>query len=66
MSHSAVADAPDQLVNQRVLQLAKTVDPAGCRTIGVITKVDLIELGTEQRVQNPLKVTRGSLIVIDS
>lgn len=34
------------LANSDALKLARTVDPNGLRTIGVVTKLDLMETGT--------------------
>ena len=44
------------LANSDALKLAKAVDPAGDRTIGVITKIDLMDEGT-----NCLEVLQGSI-----
>uniref|UniRef100_T1IXU0 dynamin GTPase n=1 Tax=Strigamia maritima TaxID=126957 RepID=T1IXU0_STRMM len=45
----AVTTATQDLVNSVALQLAKTVDPEGLRTIGIITKLDLMDTGTDAR-----------------
>ena len=42
----AVSPANVDLVNSESLKLAKEVDPKGRRTIGVITKLDLMDSGT--------------------
>lgn len=42
----AVSPANVDLVNSESLKLAKEVDPEGKRTIGVITKLDLMDSGT--------------------
>ncbi|KAI8055102.1 putative dynamin-like GTPase Dnm1 [Syncephalis plumigaleata] len=42
----AVSPANVDLVNSESLKLAKEVDPEGRRTIGVLTKVDLMDAGT--------------------
>jgi GTP-binding protein EngB required for normal cell division len=42
----AVTPANIDLANSDALQLAKEVDPEGERTIGVITKIDLMDKGT--------------------
>ncbi|GMM56792.1 dynamin-related GTPase [Maudiozyma humilis] len=42
----AVSPANVDLVNSESLKLAKEVDPQGKRTIGVITKLDLMDSGT--------------------
>ena len=43
----AISPASDDLANSDALQLAREVDPAGDRTIGVITKIDLMDAGTD-------------------
>ena len=43
----AVSSANVDLVNSDSLQLAREVDPEGNRTIGIITKLDLMEEGTD-------------------
>jgi hypothetical protein len=43
----AVQAANTDLANSDALQLAKSVDPTGERTIGVITKLDLMDKGTD-------------------
>lgn len=42
----AVTPANSDLVNSDALKLAKEVDPSGVRTIGVLTKLDLMDSGT--------------------
>jgi replication fork clamp-binding protein CrfC len=43
----AVTPANTDLANSDALQLAREVDPEGVRTIGVITKIDLMDKGTD-------------------
>jgi len=43
----AVTPANTDLANSDALQLAREVDPEGIRTIGVITKIDLMDKGTD-------------------
>lgn len=43
----AVTPANIDIVNSEALKLAKDVDPTGVRTIGVITKLDLMDRGTD-------------------
>lgn len=43
----AVTAANTDLANSDALQLAQEVDPEGNRTIGVITKIDLMDRGTD-------------------
>jgi dynamin 1-like protein len=42
----AVTPANQDLANSDALKLAKKVDPYGERTIGVLTKLDLMDKGT--------------------
>lgn len=43
----AVSAATSDITNSDALQLAKTVDPGYERTLGVLTKVDLMDTGTD-------------------
>jgi replication fork clamp-binding protein CrfC len=43
----AVTPANQDLANSDALRIAREVDPSGSRTIGVITKVDLMDAGTD-------------------
>jgi dynamin 1-like protein len=43
----AVTPAWQDLANSASLKLAREVDPEGSRTIGVITKLDLMDMGTD-------------------
>ena len=45
----AVSPANSDLANSDALQIAKSVDPQGLRTIGVITKLDLMDQGTDAK-----------------
>lgn len=45
----AVSPANADLANSDALQLAQDVDPSGERTIGVVTKLDLMDEGTDAR-----------------
>ena len=45
----AVSPANSDLANSDALKMAKEVDPTGARTIGVITKLDLMDEGTDAR-----------------
>ncbi|KAI9293116.1 hypothetical protein K502DRAFT_318837 [Neoconidiobolus thromboides FSU 785] len=53
----AVSPANVDLVNSESLKLAKEVDPEGKRTIGVITKIDLMDAGT-----NALDILTGRVL----
>jgi len=43
----AVSSATDDIVNSESIKLAKMVDPHGKRTLGVLTKLDLLEKYTD-------------------
>ncbi|NWS78508.1 DYN2 protein, partial [Crotophaga sulcirostris] len=61
----AVTPANMDLANSDALKMAKEVDPQGLRTIGVITKLDLMDEGTDARdvLENKLlPLRRGSYI----
>ena len=45
----AVTPANQDLANSDALKLARQVDKEGDRTIGVITKLDLMDQGTDAR-----------------
>lgn len=45
----AVSPANTDMANSESLKIAKEVDPAGCRTLAVITKLDLMDEGTDAR-----------------
>ncbi|KAI9735713.1 MAG: hypothetical protein M1818_006321 [Claussenomyces sp. TS43310] len=46
----AVVQASNDIANQRVIQRARNFDKVGQRTIGIITKPDLINEGTQGRI----------------
>ncbi|KAI2632140.1 putative dynamin GTPase [Hypoxylon sp. NC1633] len=46
----AVIQAPNDIANQKIVQLARKHDPEGRRTVGILTKPDLINEGTEPRI----------------
>lgn len=43
----ALTAANTDLANSDALQMARSVDPDGERTIGVVTKIDLMDEGTD-------------------
>jgi replication fork clamp-binding protein CrfC len=43
----ALTAANTDLANSDALQIARQVDPLGDRTIGVVTKIDLMDEGTD-------------------
>lgn len=64
----AVTPANTDLANSDALKLAKEVDPQGVRTIGVITKLDLMDEGTDARdiLENKLlPLRRGYIGVVN-
>ncbi|XP_038858643.1 dynamin-2-like isoform X3 [Salvelinus namaycush] len=64
----AVTPANMDLANSDALKLAKDVDPQGLRTIGVITKLDLMDEGTDARhiLENRLlPLRRGYIGVVN-
>lgn len=46
----AVLPAPTDIATQSILTMAKEADPDGLRTLGVLTKPDLVDKGAEQNV----------------
>ncbi|KAL5334146.1 P-loop containing nucleoside triphosphate hydrolase protein [Aspergillus crustosus] len=54
----AVMDARNNLANQGVFQMARAADPAGKRTVGIITKCDAVESGDEAGV---LRIARNQI-----
>jgi len=64
----AVSPANSDLANSDALKLAKEVDPGAMRTIGVITKLDLMDEGTDARdiLENKtLPLRRGYIGVVN-
>ncbi|KAF3920746.1 Dynamin [Dactylellina cionopaga] len=65
----AIIQATNDIANQRIIQKAQRFDPDGERTVGVITKPDLINRGTERRIamlsrnEDTTKLKRGYFIV---
>ncbi|KAF3226146.1 hypothetical protein TWF192_007015 [Orbilia oligospora] len=65
----AIVQATNDIANQRIIQKAQEVDTLGERTIGVITKPDLINRGTEKRIallsrnEDTTRLKRGFFIV---
>lgn len=63
----AVTPANQDLATSDALKLAREVDPSGLRTIGVLTKIDLMDQGTDARdiLENRvLPLRRGYIGVI--
>jgi dynamin GTPase len=64
----AISPANADLANSDALKIAKEVDPQGLRTIGVITKLDLMDEGTDAReiLENRLlPLRRGYIGVVN-
>ncbi|KAF3687389.1 Dynamin-2 [Channa argus] len=64
----AVTPANTDLANSDALKIAKEVDPQGLRTIGVITKLDLMDEGTDAQdiLENKLlPLRRGYIGVVN-
>lgn len=65
----AVVQANNDIANQGIIQKSKRVDKAGLRTVGIITKPDLINVGTEKRIallaknQDTTKLKLGFFLV---
>lgn len=53
----AVSAANHDLVNSDAIELARSVDPEGLRTIGVLTKLDIMDRGT-----NALRVLKNEVV----
>ncbi|KFY88242.1 hypothetical protein V498_06867 [Pseudogymnoascus sp. VKM F-4517 (FW-2822)] len=54
----AVLDARNNLANQEVFRMARAADPAGVRTVGIITKCDALQEGDEP---GALKIAQNSV-----
>ncbi|KFY46965.1 hypothetical protein V494_00258 [Pseudogymnoascus sp. VKM F-4513 (FW-928)] len=54
----AVLDARNNLANQEVFRMARAADPAGVRTVGIITKCDALQEGDEM---GALKIAQNSV-----
>ena len=60
----AVSPANSDLANSDAMKVAREVDPSGSRTIGVITKLDLMDDGTDAKeilLNNLLPLKRGTV-----
>lgn len=45
-----VVPANVDIATQEIVEMAKELDPEGCRTLGVLTKPDLVDKGAEQGI----------------
>lgn len=52
----AVCNATNNLANQEVFQLAREADPKGQRTVGIVTKCDIVPRDEEE---TPMKIIRN-------
>ncbi|KAG0645619.1 Interferon-inducible Mx [Hyphodiscus hymeniophilus] len=57
----AVIPSNTDIATQEILSIAKVLDPKGLRTLGVLTKPDLIDDGTEQNVMDLVNGKRNPL-----
>ena len=64
----AVTSANTDLANSDALKLAQTIDPEGNRTVGVLTKVDLMDEGTDCAdilMNQVIPLRRGYIAVVN-
>ncbi|KAE8551174.1 hypothetical protein EYB25_007410 [Talaromyces marneffei] len=65
----AVVQASNDVATQKIIRLARHHDPEGQRTVGIITKPDLINVGSESRIariaknQDTIKLKLGFFLV---
>jgi hypothetical protein len=65
----AVVQASNDVATQKIIRLARQYDPEGQRTVGIITKPDLINVGSESRIartaknQDTIKLKLGFFLV---
>ncbi|KAL4765144.1 P-loop containing nucleoside triphosphate hydrolase protein [Aspergillus foveolatus] len=65
----AVVQATNDFANQEIIKLARRYDPDGQRTVGIITKPDLINKGTEAKIariaknQDTIKLKLGYFLL---
>jgi GTPase SAR1 family protein len=65
----AVVQASNDIANQSIIQKSRRFDKKGQRTVGIITKPDLINIGTEKRIallaknQDTTKLKLGFFLV---
>ncbi|KAF6236090.1 hypothetical protein HO173_005718 [Letharia columbiana] len=57
----AVIPAPVDIATQEILSLAEEADPLGQRTLGVLTKPDLLDKGGEELVMDLVRGTKNKL-----
>jgi hypothetical protein len=54
-------DARNNLANQEVFKMARGVDPRGDRTVGIITKCDVVQNGDEAGVSNHFIIFKSDI-----
>ena len=57
----AVIPAPVDIATQEILSMAEEADPLGQRTLGVLTKPDLVDRGGEDQVMDLVRGTKNKL-----
>ncbi|KAI9736866.1 MAG: hypothetical protein M1818_005917 [Claussenomyces sp. TS43310] len=57
----AVIPSNTDVATQEILEIAKKVDPAGVRTLGVLTKPDLVDRGGEENIMSLVEGKRNPL-----
>lgn len=57
----AVIPAPVDIATQEILAMAEEADPLGQRTLGVLTKPDLVDGGGEEHVMDLVRGTKNKL-----
>ncbi len=57
----AVIPAPVDIATQEILSMAEEADPLGQRTLGVLTKPDLVDRGGEEHVMDLVRGTKNKL-----
>ena len=57
----AVVPAPVDIATQEILSMAEEADPLGQRTLGVLTKPDLVDRGAKEHVMDLVRGTRNKL-----
>lgn len=59
----AVIPAPTDIATQEILTMADEVDPQGQRTLGVLTKPDLVDKGGEENVMDLVRGKKNQLLL---
>jgi hypothetical protein len=61
----AVVPANVDIATQEIIQMAEDADPHGQRTLGVLTKPDLVDKGAEDRVRvarEPMRLVTNTFL----